>query len=153
MHRHELDRGDAELAKMPDDRGMRDRGVRAAKWLRNFRMQHRETANVRFVENGSMNGRPGRLVAFPVELRIDHDRARSTELWILGRLEIRFAELESKAAAIPALFAVECLCIRIAHDDVRIEAKPPRRLVRSLDAEAIPLAGGDARNITVPDEA
>ncbi len=76
VHRHELDRGDAERLEVLDHRRVGDGGVGAAHVLRNVGMGLGEALHVRLVDDrvGVLVAR--RAVDAPVEERVDHHRLR-----------------------------------------------------------------------------
>jgi hypothetical protein len=94
-----------------------------------------------------------RLVPLPVEVVVDHDAARRTERRLARRQEVGvgISELVGEAAGIPAFDAVDRPGIRIEQDDVRIEAMPGARLVRTPNAIAVALSERDPRDVHVKD--
>src|SRR5882672_5681105 len=117
-------------------------------------MQTRQSSNVSLVDDGAMQRRARSDVPFPVEARIDDDRARRAELRRVGRMKVAATVVERvrKAAVAPALDAVERLRVRIEQKHVGIEAQPLARLVRSVHAIPVPLTGADTGNVRVPHE-
>jgi hypothetical protein len=72
VHRHQLDRGDAQRREVVDDHRMSDGGVGAANVLRDVGMRLGQPLDVRLVDDrvGVLVSR--RPVDAPVEERIDH---------------------------------------------------------------------------------
>ena len=82
VHRHQLDRGDAEPGQVVDDRRVREAGVRAALLLRDVRVQLGQALDVGLVDDRLVVGDVEAAVALPVEERVDdhavhHVRRRS----------------------------------------------------------------------------
>src|SRR5262245_52172563 len=71
MHRHQLDRSDAELLQILDDRRGAEPRVSAAILLRDLRVQLGEAAYVRLIDDGVVPGRARIAVVTPRERRID----------------------------------------------------------------------------------
>ena len=74
VHRHQLDRGDAERGQHVDDGRMVETRVGAAVGLGDLWMQFRQSTNVRLVDDRLVVGMPRWPILLPVEERADHDR-------------------------------------------------------------------------------
>ena len=73
VHRHQLQRGDAEPLEMVDGRRRRDSGVGATQLRRDVRMAAGEALDVHLVDHRVVHGRARRVVAVPVEPAVgDH---------------------------------------------------------------------------------
>ncbi len=80
MNREQLDRGDAQLDQVVEDRRSRDGGVGPAQLLWHAGMAHRQTPDVRLVEDAASKRDAGRRVALPVEGGIDDHSHRGGAL-------------------------------------------------------------------------
>ena len=153
VHRHELDRGDAEPGEMVDDRGRGQARVGAAQLGRDLRMAHGEAADVRLVDHGLVIGRARLPVAGPVEVGVDHHAARH-ERRAVGVVGLgRVARLVVEQRLIPAQAAVDGLAVGVQQQLGRIAAVALLRIVGAGHAVGVALAGADGRQIAVPDEA
>ena len=104
LDRHELDRGDAQLRQVLDNRGVRHACVGAAQLLRDVRVAHRHALDVGLVDDrlGVVVARAA--VALPVEEGVDDDgvhgclggvSALETKgvVWLVGEKVERILEL------------------------------------------------------------
>ena len=71
VHRHELNRRDAKLGQIVDDRCRGQPRIRSAKGGGHIGMAHRESSNVGLVDDALVPRNSGRLVSSPGECRID----------------------------------------------------------------------------------
>ena len=74
MHRQQLDRGDAEVAQVVGDRGMREAGVRAPQVLGHPFVERGEALDVQLVDDSVAPAPPQLGVVAPVEV-VMHDHA------------------------------------------------------------------------------
>ncbi len=154
VDRHQLDRGDAEVGEVVRDRRVTDACVRAAQLFGHLGVAHRQAADVRFVEDGPVEGRAEGLVTAPVEGGIDDDAAGGAALVGLDGLEVAVGvpELVGEAAEVPPLPAFERPRVRVEEQDPRVEPQPARRVVRAADPERVPGPRTEPRHEAVPHE-
>jgi hypothetical protein len=99
MDRHELDRGDAELLQMLDDRRRGQAGVGAAQFLRDVGVELRQAFHVRFVDDRVVPLVRRPLFAAPVErfVRDDAQRGESCAVaFVEGEVAFVVADRVSK---------------------------------------------------------
>ncbi len=154
VHRHQLDRSDAELFQVAHDRRMRHSAVRAAQRLRHVGVKLGQPFDMRFVDHRASHRHTRRLVAFPIEARVDHQATRSPERRRARRAQIGFwvAQLVGETSVIPTFDTVERSRVRIENDDVRVETVTAAGIIRPVHTVAVALADTQARHVRVPDE-
>jgi hypothetical protein len=128
-----------------------DAGVGAAQLLGNPRVGHRQALDVGLVDDRLVVRRLGRAVGPPVEERIDDDGLRHVLRRILV-VALTGLEVVAEDRSVPLHLAVDRLGVGIEQQLVRIAPEALRRVVRPVDAVAVPLAGLDAGQEGVPDE-
>src|SRR5262245_33574130 len=138
MDRQELDCRDAELQQVIDGRGVRHTGVGAAYLLRNTRVAHRETLDVRLVDHGPVPWRVQPPIVAPVEVpRDDHALER-----VLAAVATRPM---GDQARMPHGFAGELLGVRIDEQLVRIAAQATPGIPGSVYAKTVVLTRTELR--------
>ena len=153
VHRHELERGHAQLLQVLDDHRVRERRIRPAHVLGDVGMARGEALDVRLVDHRVVPVGTRRPVLTPVEERVDDHRARHVGRAVarVGR-PVRIAHRIAEHALVPGQLARDRLGIRIEQQLGRVTALAARRLVRSVDAIAVALTRPHARQIAVPAE-
>ena len=153
MHGHELDRRDAELVQVRDDRRMRQAQVGAALLLRDDRMLLGQAADVRLVDNGLVVGSARRPVQVPVEERARHDRTRHVRRGVGLTTSI---PRERPIVAVQSVISDNCtlngLGVRIKEQLGRVTQIALDWIPRAIDAVPVPLARADPWQVPVPDE-
>ena len=156
MHRHELDRGDAERAQVRDHRLRGHPGVGAAQLLGHRREQLRHAAYVRLVDDGLVRQVRRALLAAPVERGID-DRGERRERRAIALIErqvaIGIAQLISEQLVRPLQRPPDGLRVRVEQKLRGVEAKPRVRIVGSVHTISVQLAGLDVGQVQVPNAA
>src|SRR3954468_24212760 len=114
MDRQQFDRRDAEILQVLDRRGMREPCIRAAQFLRYFRVRAAESFDMGFVHDGAVPGRVRLTIVSPVEERIDHDTLRNERRTIEVVLRVLgIAEVIRKDGFAPVPQAVDCFRVGI----------------------------------------
>ena len=85
VHRHQLDRGDAEVGEVLDDAGCAIAGVGAADVLGDAGVRHRQALDVRLVDDRLVVLVPRRPVVAPVEEGVDDHREHGVPEAVVGR--------------------------------------------------------------------
>jgi hypothetical protein len=152
VHRHELDRGDAQVGEVLHDRRVRDGGVGPAELLGHPRVGHGQALDVGLVDDRLVVGGLRRAVHAPVEEGVDDDGLRHVRR---GVVVVALAGLEVVAEdrRIPVDLAVDGLGVGIEQQLVRVAAQPLSRVVRAVHPESVLLPGLHAGQERVPDEA
>ncbi len=138
---HDLDRGDAELCEMFDRRWMREARERPARGFGDRRVKPREAAQVELVDDQRLwrDALVSRLTCG----RRSRDRLRR----VRGRCPRRTRTSKDGGwngrSKPPG--------VRIGQQFGRVEAEPPLRIIRTLDAEAVTRAGAEARRDAAQD--
>ena len=142
VDRQQLDGGDAERAQVLDDRRVGEPRVRPAQVLGDVGVQCREALDVQLVDDGGVPGhvRPG--VVTPRERVVGQHRARHAGGGVRTRAGID--------ARIVDEIALDGARVRIDEQLGRIVEQPAGRVERTVDAEAVTLAGADAGQVAVP---
>ncbi len=147
VHRHQLDRGDAEPDQVLDGCGVREAGVGPSQLRRDVGVGRRESLHVQLVDD-----RVGPVVAREVVLapreRVVHDhrarherRAVAVVLRPVGLPEDGVVEREG---------VVDGACVGVEEQLARVEALAPRRVIGPVDPEAVALPRSDLRQVPVP---
>ncbi len=154
VHRHQLDGGDALLADRLEHGRRGEARVGAAQVLGHGRMQLGEALHVQLVDHRRLGPVARTPVAAPVERRVDDVGARRVggAVGLLDR-ELVAAERVGEHRVAPCDVAREGLGVRIGQQLGRVAAQPAGRVVRTVDAVAVGLPGGDPGQEQVPDEA
>ena len=153
VHRHQLDRGDAQPRQVLDHGRMGQPGVGAALPRRHQRMAQREAAHVRLVDEGLVIRGPRRLVVAPVERRVDDHVPRHVRGAVRGADGRAVVHPVGVQRLMPAQLALDGLAVRVEQELRRIAPVPQFRLVGTVYPVAVPLAGPDSRQVAMPDEA
>ena len=151
VHGHQLDGGDTDALVVLDHRRMGEGGVRAARVLRDVRVELRETLDVRLVDH-RLGVRDARMtVAGPVEERVDDDTEHHVRGGVVVVDRCRIAELVREQRRIPVDLADRRLGVRVEQQLVRVRPLALGRVVRTVDAIAVALAGLHLGQVAVPD--
>ena len=153
MHRHELDRRDAERAQVREHGLGGHPGIGAAQLLGHVRVQLRHAADVRLVDDGLVRQVRRALLAAPVERGIDHRgerRERRTIALVERQVALGVAELVGEQLVRPLQRPPDRLRIGIEQELRGIEAQPGVRIVRSVHTIAVELSGLDVGQVQVP---
>ena len=152
VHRHQLDRGDAEPLQVRDHRRVGQAQVGAALLVGDDRVLPGQAADVRLVDDGLVVGDARRPVQVPVEVRVHHDRARDVRRGVGVVPPVRVPELVGEHRLAPVDAALDRLGVRVEQQLVRVAALPLGRVVRAVHPVPVPLARADAGQVPVPDE-
>ena len=152
VHRHQLDRGDAQPGQVLDDRGMGDPGVGAPLLGRHVRVAQGQAADVRLVDDGLVVRDPRGPVVPPVEERVDDHVRRHVRRAVHGVQRGRVAEAVAEHRLVPPHLAVDGLAVRVEQQLGRVAAVPARGVVGAVHPVSVPLARGHVRQVAVPDE-
>ena len=153
LHRHQLDRGDAELEQVVDDRRMAEAGERAAQMRGDPRMAHGHAAHVGLVADRLAPGHAGRLVVAPGIGVVDHG-ALGHAAGVVAPVEREILAATAQPVGVvgvaPAQLAPERLGVGVEQQLVGIEAVAGRGFVGSMDAVTVEQARVGLRQIAVP---
>ncbi len=154
VHRHQLDRGDAEPLQVLDDRGRRQPRVAAAQLGRYAGMPQRQAADMRLVDQGLVIRRAQLLIAGPVKIRVDDDipwHIRGAVVSVQRSQVSAAANVREQGRAGRDL-AIDGLAVGVEQQLGRIAPVPAAQVVRAVHAVAVPLARADVGQVAVPDE-
>ena len=152
VHRHQLDRRDAEPLQVVDHHRVREAGVGAAHLLRDLRVRDGQPAHVRLVDHRLVVGDARRAVGAPVEERVDHHRLRHVRRRVGVVAPVRVAERVAEHGLVPDHRPVHGLGVRVDQQLVRVAAQALGGGVGPVHPVAVALAGLDAGQVAVPDE-
>ena len=152
VHRHQLDRGDAQLEQVRDDRRVGQAEVGPALLLGHHRVFLGQAADMRLVDHGLVVGRARRPLPVPFEVRVDHHRARHVRRGVGVVAPVLMAERVGEHGLAPADVALDGLGVRVEQQLVRVAAMPGGRIVGSVHPVTVTLAGADAGQVPVPHE-
>jgi hypothetical protein len=153
MHRHQLERRDAQALQMFDDRFGRHAGVLAAQMAGNIGMHEAHAANVRLVNEGLVRRVRRPPFAAPIEAGVgDHPQGSEgrTVPVIERKITLRISQLITEQLVGPGQVSPDGLGIRIEQQFIGIEAQPALGNIRSMHAIAVQLAGFHIRHVDVP---
>ncbi len=150
VHRHQLDRGDAELGEVLDDGRVGDAGVRAAHVLRHVRVQLGEPLDVGLVDDRLVVGDVQEPVALPVEERVDHDAEGHVLRRVVVVAGVGVAEVVAEQRLAPLDLAARRLGVRVEQQLVGVAPQALLGVPRAVHAVAVPLAGLDRGQVAVP---
>ena len=151
VHRHQLDRGDAELGEVVGDRGVRQSGVRPALLLRHVRVQLGEPLDVRLVDEGLVVGDVEAAVALPVEERVDDHAVGHVRRGVVVVARVLVAEVVAEQRLVPVDLAAGRLGVGVEEQLVGVAAQALGGVPRAVDAVAVALARLHGRDVAVPD--
>ncbi len=151
VHRHELDRGDAELLQVRDHRRVRHTGVGSALLLGNVRVQLGEALDVRLVDDRLVVRRARHAVAVPVEERVHHHAQHHVRGGVLVVDRVLVTEVVAEEGLVPVELARHRLRVGVEEELVRVAAVTLGRVVRAVDPVAVLLARRHVRQVAVPD--
>ena len=152
VHRHQLDRGDAELREVVDRGRVRDPGVRAADLLGHAGVGHREALDVRLVDDGVVVLVLRRAVAAPVEERVHDDRQHVVAEAVLVVERLGLVELVGEQRLVAVHLPVDRLGVGVEQQLRRVAAVPVLGLVGPVHAVAVALPGLDPGQVRVVHE-
>ena len=150
VHRHQLDRGHAELLQVGGDRRVREAGVRPALLLRHVGVQLGEALDVRLVDEGLVVGDGEAAVALPVEERVDDHAVGHVRGGVVVVLAVLLAEVVGEQRLVPLDLAAGRLGVGVEEQLVGVAAQALGRVPRAVDAVAVALAGLHRRDVAVP---
>ncbi len=112
VHRHQLDRVDAQRFQVIDDHRMRDGGVRAADLFGDVGVRLGEPLDVRLVDDGVGVLVARRAVDAPVEERVDDHRLGHARRGVVVVAAVGIAEVVAEQRLVPVERAVDGLGVR-----------------------------------------
>src|SRR5271163_2549555 len=148
-----LDGRNAEVAQICHERRRREAGECATHGITDFRVVHRISFDVQFVDDRFV---PWTLIWSwpPGESRVDHLafwNERRTVAIVEGQIRRVVANPVAEQGVIPIERTDECLGIWVDHQPVAVEAMARLGLVRSVYPIAVELTRPYVRQVTVPD--
>ena len=153
MHGQQFDRGHAELGEVLDDHRVREARVGAAHRLGDERVVLRHALDVRLVNDRLVVRRPGRTVVAPVEVRVDDQGVRHVTCRVIVVALVGGVEPVAEQRLGPVDAVRDRLRVRVDEQLVRVAAQAALGVVRAVHAVAVALAGADAQQVAVVDEA
>ena len=149
MHRQQLDGRHAQVLQVVDDGRRRNAGVSAAQFRGHVGVQGGQALHVGFVNDRLVQRRARVAVVLPVEVRIGDDRARDIP-GTVSAVHPPTSGVVPEHRPVPVDLSFDGACVRVEQQLRRVAAMAVCRIVRSMDAEAVPLAGLDAVQVAVP---
>ncbi len=148
-HRHQLDRGDAELDQMVEHRRLGEAQIGAAQPFRHVRMQLRHTADMGLVEDRPLPGRagPARIVGrgFRAHHAFGHQRRR------VARVELEWARRIDQVRPDPFNPPGHDLGVGVQQQLRGVETVPQLRRPWAVGAQAIDLSSPQTREEALKD--
>ena len=154
VDRQQLDRRDAEVDQVVDDRRPAQRADLAAHLLRDLGMAHRIAARVHLVDHGLVPGPRLRALAAPGEGRVDDHALRHVAGAVAPverEVAVGMADPVAEQRVMPLERPRQGLGVGIDQQLVRVEAVAVPRIVRSVDAIAVELPRPHVGQVAVPD--
>ena len=153
VHRHQLDRRDAEPLQVRDHRRVGQAQIGAALLVGNDRVLHGQPADVRLVDHGLVVRDARWLVPDPVEVRAYHDRARHAPRRVdLTRPIPGEHPVVAEQSVISGGVPLDRLGVRVEQQLARVTQMALYRIPRAMHPVPVPLARADAGQVPVPDE-
>ena len=151
MHGQQLERGDAELNEVVDDRRVRQPCVRATKLRRYLGVTHGEPLDVCLVYHRVVERDVRSPVVLPVEERIHHHRLwdETSAVAAAGRAE-RITETIRKHRLVPSDIAVGRLGVRVEEQLAGIAQQALLGTPRAVNSVTVSLTGTDGGKVGVP---
>ena len=153
VHRHQFHGRHAEPRQVLDHRRCRQSRVAAAQLRRHLGVAQRQAAHVRLVDQRLVVGGARLPVVGPVEVRVDHHAARHERRAVAGVHRRRITGLVGKQRRVPAQPALDGLAVGVQQQLGRVAAVAAGRVIGPVHPVAVALAGADAGQVAVPDEA
>ena len=150
LDRHELDRGDAELRQVLDDRRVRHASVGAAQLLRDLWVAHRHALDVGLVDDRLGVVMAWAAVAFPVEEGVDDDGVHCRVGGIAALERERIVGLIGEEVERILQLALDRLRIGVKKELRRVTTQTVLRIPGAVDTVAVTLAGPHLWNVDVP---
>ena len=144
VHRHQLDRGDAQAQQMVDDRRVAQPRVGAALFLGHGGVAHGEAAHMRLVDHGLVVRRAGQPVVAPLEERVDHHVLRHEGGCVVVVAAARIGELVGEQRLVPLQVTLDGLGVGIEEQLGGVGPVPLGRVVGAVEAVAVPLSRDDS---------
>ncbi len=151
VHRHQLDRGDAEPGQVVGDRRVGEAGVRPAQLLGDVRVQLGQALHVGLVDDRLVVGDLQRPVTLPVEERVDHHAVGHVRGRVVVVARVRVAEVVAEQRLVPVDVTGGGLGVRVEQQLVGVAPDAVRGVPRAVHAIAVALTGLDAGQVAVPD--
>jgi hypothetical protein len=152
MHRHELDRGHAQIAEMVEHGIRRKPEKGAALALRNLTVSHGHAFDVALVDDGSTPRNTRGPVVGPIERRV-HDHTFRQHARAVARVHRRALTVGhgvGEQLLAPSHRTADRARVGIEQQLGRIEPVSLGRSKGAVDAEAVTLTGPDLRHIGMP---
>ena len=156
VHRHQLDRGDAERDEVLEDRVHAEPEIASAQRLRNVGVQPGHALDVTLVDHRPAPRRARRAVVSPAERGLGHDALRHGARAVRParhEVTVRVAGVVAEEHIAPADGAAERAGVRVDEQLRRVEAVAVLGVPGTVDAVAVELAGAEVGKIRMPDEA
>ena len=150
VHRHQLDRGDAEAGQVVGDRRVGEAGVRPTELLGDIRVQLGQPLHVGLVDDRLVVGDLQRPVALPVEERVDHDAVGHVRGRVVVVARVRVAEVVAEQRLVPVDLAGGCLGVRVEQQLVGVAPDALRGVPRAVHPVAVALTGLHRGQVAVP---
>src|SRR6185312_13042807 len=131
-----------------------ERSTASAQRLRDRRVTHGVTPNVKLIDRGLVRRSLGRDIALPIERGINNAAFRHKHgivAGVEGEIEARVSNTITTVKIVPFERAVERTRIGIDEELVRIEPMTRLRIIRTINAITVEKTWSNFRNITVPD--
>ena len=141
------------VGEVVDDRRVRDRGVGAADLLGHLGVGHRHALDVRLVDDRLVVLVARRAVVAPVEVGVDDDREHRLAQVVVGVALLGVLEVVGEQRLVVGDLALDRLGVGVEQQLARVAAVAVLGVVGAVHAEAVALAGLQARHVGVPDEA
>ena len=154
LHRHQLDRGDAELHEVIDYPRVRETAEAAAHLRRDVAMKRRHALDVRLVDDRVGPGVLRPDVRPPGHRRVNHLAFRHDECRVAPverQIPAPVTDPIAEHSVMPADLAMQRQCVRVEQQLVGVEAVPVTRLVGTMHPVAVELTGAHLGQIAMPD--
>ncbi len=138
---------------MLDDRRVSHSRVRAAHVVRDARVGHGQTLDMRLVEDGLVVLVPRRSVVAPVEVGVGDHREHRVAQRVLVVERVRVVEAVGEQRLVAVDLPVDRLRVRVEQQLGRVAAVAVRRVVRAVHPIAVALTRLDPGQVGMPDEA
>src|SRR5579875_1625526 len=125
MNRHQFDRRNAEVSKVVNRHRMPKTSICAPQWPGYFRVKLGKALDVKFVDNGLVQGDLEESIFSPVKIFIDYNAFRygfGVVALVLAKIRFRVTYLIREQGIIPCYRAVDSFSVRVKQHFCGIKA-------------------------------
>lgn len=114
-------------------------------------MLHRESTDVRLVDDALMCGRSKKLIVAPIKRGVMHDTKRNKCGRVSGTCNFVVIEIVRKACRVPIEISIDVFCVGVEEQFVRVMPQTRIRIPFAVHAISVVLSRSYVGKICVPD--